>query len=153
MSVVFIRQKDVDRLARTLLREIFDNLHDEYNLKEFKHLDELRKEFLNKLCVNYIYTQQRKTVITDEKTLELIKPFSGKILITDENKAYFEKSNNYDSKVVDEAMKDGSMDTIGIYDTIKFIKIDDESFADLHFKLKAFINIYDVFYDYYNYLK
>ena len=69
MSVVFIRQKDVDRLARTLLREIFDNLHDEYNLKEFKHLDELRKEFLNKLCVNNIYTQQRKTVITDEKTL------------------------------------------------------------------------------------
>ena len=36
MDEVVIRKKDLDRLARTLLKEIFEFIQDEYSLKELK---------------------------------------------------------------------------------------------------------------------
>ena len=153
MADVVIRQKDVDILASTLLKEIFGFFHDEYTLEEFKDLEEVRKDFLNKICVNYIYTLQRKSKITDNERIELIEPFSGKILLTDENKPYCEKNNNYDNKLVDEAMKDGCIDTRGIYDTLKFLRLDSEAFGDLYYKTEAFKNIFEVFDGDYTYLK
>ena len=152
MEDVIIRQKDVDRLAITLLKEIFENLHDEYMLKEYENLEKVRKDFLNKICVNYIDTLYRNYKITVEKRMKLIKPFTDKLIITNENKTYFEKSNNYDSKLVEEAMKDGCIDTQGIYDTLKFLELDYE-FGDLYYKMKAFLNIFDVFKSDYTYLK
>ena len=153
MTDVVIKQKDVDILASTLLEEIFEFLHDEYSLEEFKDLDEVRKDFLNKICVNYINTLQRKSKITNNERTELIKPFAGKILLTDENKPYFEKNTNYDNKLVDKAMKDGCIDTRGIYDTLKFLKLDSEASGDLYYKTKAFKNIFEVFDSDYTYVK
>ena len=151
MSAVIIKEKDVDRLAKTLLREIFDNLHDDYNLEEFKDLEEVRKDFLNKLCVNYIDSLYRNFKITVEERMNLIKPFTGKLIITD-NKTHFEKSTNYDMKLVDKAMEDGSINTQGIYDTIKFLELDYGN-EDMYYKMKAFKNIFDVFKSVYSYLE
>ena len=152
MAAVIIKEKDLNLLASTLLKEIFENLHDEYMLKEYENLDKLRKDFLNKLCINYIDTLYRKYKITGEERIKLIEPFVGKLLLTDKNKTYFEKSNNYDSKLVDEAIKDGCVDTQGIYDTLKFLKLDYEV-GDLYYKMKAFLNIFDVFKSDYTYLE
>ena len=128
---------------------------------EFNHIDkDLSEEqretitdiTINKLCINYIDTLYRKYKITGEERIKLIEPFVGKLLLTDKNKTYFEKSNNYDLKLVEEAMKNECIDTQGIYDTLKFLELDYE-FGDLYYKMKAFLNIFDVFKSDYTYLK
>ena len=48
MPAVIIRQDDVDRLASTLLKEMFEFLHDEYILKGFEIKMKLEKIFLIK---------------------------------------------------------------------------------------------------------
>ena len=50
MAAVIIKQKDVKRLASTLLNEIFEFLHNEYILTEFKEMKEVQKEFLENLA-------------------------------------------------------------------------------------------------------
>ena len=54
MAAVIIRQKDLKRLASTLLKEMFEFLHDEYILSEFKEMKEVQKEFLENLAKNHI---------------------------------------------------------------------------------------------------
>ena len=46
MVDVVIRQKDVDRLARSLLKEIFEFLHDDdYSLENYNELNKIGKDF------------------------------------------------------------------------------------------------------------
>ena len=45
MAAVIITQKDVNRLAKELLKEIFDFLHDEYILSTFEEMKEEKKNF------------------------------------------------------------------------------------------------------------
>ena len=78
MAAVIIKQKDVKRLGKELLNEMFEFLHDEYILTEFEEMKEVKKEFLNKLTLNYINTLHRKLEITDKKRKELIELFNDK---------------------------------------------------------------------------
>ena len=144
MAAVIIRQKDLKRLARTLLKEMFEFLHDEYILSEFKEMKEVQKEFLNSICVNHINTLHKQNKITKEKREKLIKPFlnngeSIKVL--------------YNSKLVEDAMKDEGIDTEGIYQTLNKLKLDMEIDEDLYFKTKAFLDIFRVFESGYTYLE
>ena len=91
MAAVIIRQKDVKRLASTLLNEMFEFLHDEYILKEFKETKEVQKEFLENLALNHINTLHRQYKITKEKREVLIKPFIDDLLKIDENSSNLEK--------------------------------------------------------------
>ena len=75
MAAVIIRQKDLKRLGRTLLKEMFDFLHDEYILTEFKEMKLTQEVFLNSLCLEHINTLYRSMMITEEKREELFKPF------------------------------------------------------------------------------
>ena len=124
MAAVIIKQKDVKRLASTLLNEIYYFLHEEYILTEFKEMKEAQKEFLNSICVNHINTLHKQYKITKEKREELIKPFlyngeSIKVL--------------YNSKLVKDAVKDDGIDTEGIYQTLNKLKLDMEINEDLYF--------------------
>ena len=144
MAAVIIKQKDVKRLASTLLNEIFNFLHDEYILIEFKEMKEVQKEFLNSICVNHINTLHKQYKITKEKREELIKPFlyngeSIKVL--------------YNSKLVKDAVKDDGIDTEGIYQTLNKLKLDMEINEDLYYKTKAFLDIFRVFESGYTYLE
>ena len=85
MAAVIIRQKDVKRLASTLLNEIFEFLHDEYILTEFKEMKEVQKEFLENLALNHVKTLHRQYKITKEKREVLIKPFIDDLMKIDEN--------------------------------------------------------------------
>ena len=144
MADVIIKHKDVKRLAKKLLNEMFKFLHDEYILSEFKEMKEIQKEFLNRICVNHINTLHKQNKITKEKREELIKPFlnngeSIKVL--------------YNSKLVEDAMKDNGIDTEGIYFTLNRLYLDMEIDEDLYYKTKAFLDIFRVFESGYTYLE
>ena len=155
MAAVIIRQKDVKRLARELLNEMFEFLHDEYILSEFKEMKEVQKEFLENLASNHIDTLHRQFKITEEKREELVKPFIDDLMKINENSTELEKKCKveYVSKLVENAMKDGGIDTEGIYQTLINLKIDSEINEDLYYKTKAFLDIFRVFESGYTYLE
>ena len=137
MDEVVIKKKDVDRLAKELLKEIFDFLHDEFILNKFEKMKIVQLKFLNNLVFNHVIYANKKG--------ELSKQFLESFF----NKKEFE----YTSKLVDEAMKDDGIDTIGIYQTIKNIQLDMEADEDLYYKKIAFIHIYNVVDGDYKYLE
>ena len=140
MAAVIIRQKDLKRLGKELLNEMFDFLHDEYILTEFKKMKEVQEKFLEKLAFNHINTLHRQYKITKEKREELAKPF-------------FDKKVEYDSNLVKGAMEKDGIDTEGIYHTLISINLDKVLEEDLSFKAKAFLDIFRVFEVSYTYLE
>ena len=138
MAAVIIRKKDLKRLGKNLLNEMFDFLHDEYILTEFKEMKKEQEKFLENLAFNHINTLHRQYKITEEKRKELSKPF-------------LDKKVEYDSNLVKGAMEKDGIDTEGIYHTL--ISIDVELDEDLSFKTKAFLDIFRVFDVSYTYLE
>ena len=145
MAAVIIRQKDLKRLGKELLNEIFDFLHDKYILTKFKQMKSEQERFLEKLAFNHINTLYRQFNITEEKRKELAKPFLDKLFSMD-------KKVEYDSNLVKGAMKNNGIDTEGIYHTLISINLDKEIDEDLYFKTKAFLDIFRVFEVSYMYL-
>ena len=145
MAAVIIRQKDLKRLGKELLNEMFDFLHDEYILTEFKEMKQVKEKFLEKLAFNHINTLHRQYKITKEKREELAKPFLDKLFSMD-------KKVEYDSNLVKGAMKNDGIDTEGIYHTLLTLNFFKETDEDLYFKTKAFLDIFRVFEVSYMYL-
>ena len=145
MAAVIIRQKDLKRLGKELLNEMFDFLHDEYILTEFKEMNEVKEKFLEKLAFNHINTLHRQYKITKEKREELAKPFLDTLFNID-------KKVEYDPNLVKTAMKEDGIDTEGIYHTLLKINFCMEIDEDLYFKTKAFLDIFRVFEVSYMYL-
>ena len=146
MAAVIIKQKDVKRLGKEILREIFDFLHNEYILTTFEEMRGVQKVFLKNLVFNHIKTLRRKYKITEEKSDELIKPFRDNFFNTN-------KKVEYDPQLLKDAMEDDGVDTEGIYHTLLTLNLDMEIDGDLYFKQKAFIDIYRVFETAYSYLE
>ena len=94
MAAVVIRKKDVNRIGKGLLKEMFEFLHDEYILTEFKEMKEVQKEFLKNLALNHINTLSRQYKITKVRREVLIKPFIDDLLKIDENSLDIEKKLN-----------------------------------------------------------
>ena len=145
MAAVIIRQKDLKRLGKELLNEMFDFLHDEYILTKFKEMKEVQEKFLEKLAFNHINTLHRQYKITKEKREELAKPFLDRLF-------NIGKKVEYDSNLVKDAMKDNGIDTEGIYHTLLTLNFFKEIDEDLYFKTKAFLDIFRVFEVSYMYL-
>ena len=143
MAAVIIRQKDVKRLGKELLNEMFDFLHNEYILTNFKEIQEV---FLKNLVFNHINTLHRQYKITKEKREELAKPFLDTLFNID-------KKVEYDPNLVKTAMKEDGIDTEGIYHTLLKINFCMEIDEDLYFKTKAFLDIFRVFETAYIYLE
>ena len=119
MAAVIIRQRDLKRLGKELLNEMFDFLHDEYVLTNFKEMKEVQEKFLEKLAFNHINTLHRQYKITEEKREELAKPFINELFKIDEKV-------EYDSNLVKDAMKDDGIDTEGIYLSLISLNLDME---------------------------
>ena len=155
MAAVIIRQKDLKRLGKKLLNEIFDFLHNEYILTEFKQMKKVQEKFLEKLAFNHINTLRRQYKITEEKREELAKPFLDTLFKTDENSSDLEKSARdlFISNLVKKAMKNDGVDTEGIYLTLISLNLDMEIDEDLYYKTKAFLAIFRVFETAYSYLE
>ena len=50
MTAVIIKQKDVERLGKEVLKEMNDFLHDEYILSEFEEMKKEQEKFLKNLA-------------------------------------------------------------------------------------------------------
>ena len=180
MAAVIVKQKDVERLGKELLNEMFKFLHDEYILTEFEEMKKVKKEFLNNIILNHINTLHRNFSITDEKRKELVdslfdkekKEFLNNIIlnhintlhrnfsITDEKRKELvdtlidkEKSIPNELELKVNAMREDGIDTEGIYQTLNTLKLDMEIDEDLYFKTKAFLDIHRVFESAYTYLE
>ena len=143
MASVIITQKDIKRLGKELIKEMFNFLHDEYILTEFEEMKKVQEKFLENLALNHINTLHRQNKITDEKREELAKPFVDSL---------FNKKDEYGSNLVKDAMEDNGVDTEGIYQTLKSLNLNMEIDEDLYFKTKAFLDIFRVFDFAYSYL-
>ena len=54
MAAVIIRKKDVEQLGKELIKKVFDVLHDEYILKNFIEVKEVKNNFLKDLVYKKI---------------------------------------------------------------------------------------------------
>ena len=134
MAAVIINQKDLKRLGKELLKEMYDFLHDEYILTKFEEMKKVQEKFLEKLALNHINTLHRQLKITDEKRKELAKPFEDSF-----------KKVEYDSNLVKDAMEGDGVDTKGIYHTLISLNLGMVKDEDLCFKTLAFLDIFRVF--------
>ena len=128
MAADIIKQKDLERLGKELIKEMNDFLHDEYILTKFEEMKIEQEKFLENLALNHIKTLHRQFKITKEKRDELIN-----------------KKAEYDSNLVKDAMEEDGVDTEGIYHTLVSLNLDMEIDEDLYFKTEAFLNIFRVF--------
>ena len=136
MASVIINKKDLKRLGKELLKEVYDFLHDEYILTEFEEIKKVQEKFLENLAFNHINTLHRQFKITDKKREELTKPF---VDLKNNKKA------EYDSNLVKDAMEEDGVDTEGIFYTLISLNFNMKLYEDLYFKKKAFLNIFNVF--------
>ena len=77
MDEVVIKKKDVDRLAKELLKEVFDFFQDEYITEKFLEMKVQKSKFLNRLVFNHILYLNKK----DEKENVIHKQFLEYFLI------------------------------------------------------------------------
>ena len=119
---------------------MYDFLIDELIINDF-----LKKEFLNNLALNHVNTLHRKNKITDEEKKHLIK-----VIINPYTK---DNQNTAKTELIRNAMKDGGIDTRGIYQTFNFLNLNGQITDDLYFKIKSFLDIFSIFDGSYTYLK
>ena len=55
MAAIIIRKKDVERLGKKLLKEVYDFLHNDYILSTFEEMKKEQKKFLKNLNENNVY--------------------------------------------------------------------------------------------------
>ena len=147
MSSVIIKEKDLERLGKKLMKEFYDHIHDDYFLTEFdevklkrKYYDEnLTEEFLSfyshkeKKIRNLYFDNKRYEDLVEMNTEDLFKKIEGEI--KDETLDYKLIFNFIDQMDIKLNISKG---------------IDHDIDEDLFYMKKAFIHIYKVFH-YYNY--
>ena len=139
MAVVIIRKKDVEQLGKELIKKVFDVLHDEYILKNFIEMKEVKNNFLKDLVYKK-FKNYNVTVKEIENTWGI------------EYEDYDENNFEDDLKFVTDKVKNGSLDISIIFQTLNNLDLDDEISGDLYFKTKAFLNLYSVIDNDYSYL-
>ena len=131
MAAVIIRKKDVERLGKEVLKEVYEFLHDDYIVNTFEEMKEDQKKFLKYLVlIGFRDNKSLKTKVENDKLV---------FEIIDENK--FEE----DVKSLKSRVENGSLNTEETYDILVDIKLDDEIDGDLFYKKEAFLDIFRVF--------
>ena len=140
MAAVIIRKKDVERLGKELVKEVYEFLHDEYILSTFEEMKEEKKKFLRELVLN-------KFRSVDYTTKQRENTWSTKYEEFDESKF------DDELKCVKDEIKNESLDTNLIFKTLNSLNLDMEIDEDLYYKINAFINIFKVFNSNYSHLE
>ena len=131
MAAVILRQKDVERLGKELLKEVYEFLHDEYILNNFSEMKLEKQKFLKDL-VHFKFRRGNYTLKLEEK--------SGKVEYEEELKSIINEIENK------------SLDIQLIFTVLNSLNLNEEIDGDLFFKKDAFINIFKVFDMNYSYL-
>ena len=131
MAAVIIGKKDVEKLGKDLLKEVFNFFHNEYIMNNFLEMKLQKQKFLKDLVYkefkNYHYTEKQ----------------SGNSWEFSYEK-YDESKFEEDLKSIPNKVKDGSIATSIIFETLNNLDLDMEIDEDLYFKTKAFLNLYRV---------
>ena len=140
MAAVIIRSKDVERLGKKLVKEVYNFLHNEYYLTNFPEIKIQQKKFLRNLVI-------KKFRYFNVTTIN--KPGSIKLRYEkfDENK--FDE----ELKCVKEEIQNGTLNTYVINETLLDLDLDSEIEEDLFYKIEAFLRIYEVFENDHTYLE
>ena len=90
MTAVIITKKNLNRLAKSLLKEVYDFLHDEYILSTFEEMKKEQKRFLKNLDLNFI---SNLDFVKDEINTERIYEVMSKLKLDKEidEDLYFKK--------------------------------------------------------------
>ena len=174
MAAVIIRKKDVERIGKEVLNEMFNFLHKEYILTEFKEMQDVQNEFLINLRIAFYNTLNRKHILTNEQKNDVFNFFFETVSEDGKRPKIREKIKQTDyfstkgldffeickpdilkklckRTTVNFAMEE--VDTEGIYKTVYDLKLDMEINEDLYYKTKAFLDIFRVFDGGYIYLE
>ena len=143
MNAVIIDKRDVDKIAKELLKEIFDYFNNEEAIEDYREkeiLKKTRKDFFHKICLNYIFHIRIKN---NFKCDRIDKKIVDKLILKE----------SYDLNILNEAMKDNAIDTKAIYNSVKFIYISNNLNEDLNSKRNAFKKFYEILVEDYVWLK
>ena len=106
MAAVIIRKKDVERLGHTLLKKVYDFLHDEYILTNFVEIKKEQKKFLRNLVLDK-FSYYHNTVKQSGNSWQY------------RYEEYDESKFEEDLKCVKEEIENGSLDISIIFDSLK----------------------------------
>ena len=139
MAAVILRQKDVERLGKELLKEVYEFLHDEYILNNFSEMKLEKQKFLKNL-VHFKFRRGNYTLKQEEKSWKV------------EYENFDESKYKEELKSIINEIKNKSLDIQLVFTVLNNLNLDEEIDGDLFFKKDAFINIFKVFDMNYSYL-
>ena len=135
MAAIIIREKDLERLGKELVKELYDFFNDEYIYNTFPEMREEREKFLNNLTKSYL-SQFNYTILQEETSW------------SKEHKPISEDKFSKELEEVKEKIKDGSLPIDVIHSAVNKLNFDDgndEIKEDLYAKAYAFKNIFKVY--------
>ena len=140
MAAVIIRKKDVERLGRKLMKEVYKFLHDDYILNNFSEM-KLEKQRLEKDLVLFKFKSVNYTIVQKE--------ISWSIKYENFDKSKHEK----ELKIIEDEIENERLDFRLVFKVLNRLKLDNEIDEDLFQKTQAFLNIFEVFDSNYSYLE
>ena len=132
MASFIIRKKDLDKIGKKLMKEVYQHVRDDYMLT-FDEVKSERDYFDKNLVSKFLKFREEK----EKKYQDLY--FS--------NKRYGEivkMSHEELLKKIEDKIE--TLDLEIIYNVLKDLKLNPEIDEDLYYSKKAFISIYDVYY-------
>lgn len=140
MADVTIKKTDLEKLGRTLIKEVYDFFNNEYFITNFPEVREEQKKFEEELVKRRFYNLNMEIVQLPESVSFVCKKM--------EKDKYKDELNN-----AIEELKNETLDIHTIYDILNNINLDSEIEEDLYFKNKAFLDISRVYENGHTYLK
>lgn len=138
MSSVIIYEKDVERLGKELIKEVYNYLHNERILSVYPQIKEEKERFLRKIMDKFVFCNYYL----------FLKKKIKKIEYEDFDEINFEDKLN----IIKQQIENGYISTMLIFESIKKINIDEKIDEELYYRCKGFLNIYSVFNNDYIYL-
>ena len=133
MAAVILRQKDVERLGKEVLKELYDFLHNDYILSTFPEMKEEKTKFLKNLVIGK-FENFNYTIVQKENSWSI------------EHEEIYENKFKDELKCVKDEIENGSIDTKIIFRTIVDLNFDNQELnEDLYAKAYAFKNIFSVY--------
>ena len=140
MAAVIIRKKDLERLGRKVMKEVYKFLHDKYILNNFSEM-KLEKQRLEKDLVLFKFQSVNYTITQKENSWSI-------------NYEDFDKSKYEDElKNIEDEIENERLDIRIVFKVLNRLNLDNEIDEDLFDKTLAFLNIFKVFDSDYSYLE
>lgn len=141
MSGVIIRKKDLDKMGKKLMKEVYENFRDDYMLK-FDEVKLERDYFDKNLVTKFLEMNKKKEkeyedlYFGDKRYEEIVKMPHEDLL-----------------KKIEDEIKNETLDVEIIYKVLDGLKLNPDLNEDIYYFKRAFITIYNVYHYHYMYLE